>query len=46
MGQDGTASQNSDANQRTKQLVRKKLGLDKTFSDPQYHLQKFKENND
>jgi len=29
MGQDGTASQNSDANQRTKQLVRKKLGLDK-----------------
>ena len=29
MGQDGTASQNSDANKRTKQLVRKKLGLDK-----------------
>ncbi len=29
MGQDGTASQNSDANERTKQLVRKKLGLDK-----------------
>ena len=29
MGQDGTASQNSDANQRTKQLVREKLGLDK-----------------
>ena len=29
MGQDGTASQNSDANQRTRQLVRKKLGLDK-----------------
>lgn len=29
MGQDGTASQNSDANERTKQMVRKKLGLDK-----------------
>ena len=29
MGQDGTASQNSDANERTRQLVRKKLGLDK-----------------
>ena len=29
MGQDGTASQNSDANERTKQMVRKQLGLDK-----------------
>lgn len=29
MGQDGTASQNSDANEKTKQLVRKKLGLNK-----------------
>ena len=29
MGQDGTASQNSDANERTKQKVRKQLGLDK-----------------
>lgn len=29
MGQDGTASQNSDANERTKQQVRKQLGLDK-----------------
>ncbi len=29
MGQDGTASQNSDANEKTKKLVRQQLGLDK-----------------